>query len=129
MIFAHPRVSDPAEWQIVNRRLKGAVVNVGIARTRRAQDLFGDRAVLGVQIQTERTGPRVNEVDCLLNAAYFQDWQDRAENFFLHRRRIRRNIRQHCRGDETIVSIMLTSVKNRSAFEELYQAIEVMSAD
>src|SRR5881227_1716113 len=24
MIFAHPRVSDAAEWQIVNRRLKGA---------------------------------------------------------------------------------------------------------
>src|SRR4029077_11703757 len=76
MVFAHPRVSDAAEWQIVNRRLKGAVVNVGIARTRRAQDLFGDRAVLGEQIQTQRAGTRVNEQDHFLNAIDFQDWQD-----------------------------------------------------
>ena len=56
MIFAHPGVSDAAEWQIVNRRLKGAVVNVRIARTRRVQDLFGYRAVLGEHIQARGEG-------------------------------------------------------------------------
>ena len=86
MIFSHPRVSDAAEWQIVNRRLKRAVVNVSIARTRRAQDLFGYRAVLGEQIQTQRAGTCVNELDHFLNAIDFQDWQDRAEDFLLHRR-------------------------------------------
>ena len=74
MIFAHPRVSDAAEWQIVNRRLKGAVVNVGIARTRRAQDLFGHRAVLAEHIQTERAGAGVNELDHFVNAIDLQDW-------------------------------------------------------
>jgi len=72
MILAHPRVSDAAEWQIVNRRLKGAVVNVGIARARRAQNLFGYRAVLGEQIQTQRAGTCVNELDHFLNAIDFQ---------------------------------------------------------
>ena len=86
MILAHAGISDAAEWQIVNRRLKGAVVNVGIARTRRAQDLFGYRAVLGEHIETQRTGTCVNELDHFLNAIDFQDWQDRAEDFLLHRR-------------------------------------------
>src|SRR5438552_18722982 len=104
MIFAHPRVSDAAEWQIMNRRLKGAVVNVGIARTRRAQDLFGYRAVLGEQIQAQRAGTCVNEPDYFLNAIDFLDWQDRAEDFILHRRRVRCNVRQYCWRGAMIVS-------------------------
>ena len=86
MVFAHPRVSNAAKRQIVNRRLKGAIVDVGIARTRGAQDLFGYRAVLGEHIQAQRAGTWVNELDHILNATDFQDWQDWAEDFFLHRR-------------------------------------------
>src|SRR5207244_1221891 len=117
MIFAHPRVSDAAEWQIVNRRLKGAVVNVGIARTRRAQDLFGYSAVLGEQIQTQRAGTCVNELDHFLNAIDFQDWQDRAEDFLLHRRSVRRNVRQDGWSDETLLSPLLDDVQSRTASE------------
>ena len=38
MIFSHPRISDSAEWQVVNNRLKGAFVHPCIPGRRRVQD-------------------------------------------------------------------------------------------
>src|SRR6266852_4528082 len=80
-------------------------------------------------MQTKRTWPRVYEVNYLLNAIYFQDRQDRAEDFLLHRGRVRRHVHQDGRLDETIASIMAAAVEDRSAFEKPDEPIEMTIAD
>src|SRR5260221_11461346 len=80
-------------------------------------------------MQAKRTWPGVYEVNCLLNAIYFQDRQDRAEDFLLHRRRVRRHVRQDGRLDETVASIMAAAVEDRSTFEKAHQPIEMTIAD
>src|SRR6266699_6286308 len=129
MIFAHSGIADAPEWQVVNHRLEGAVVDHSIPRGRRVQDLFSYRLIFGEQIQTERAWPSVDEVDDFLNAAHFQDRQDRAKDLFLHRGRVRRHVHQHRWLDKTITSIMLAAVEDRSTFEKPHQPIKMMRAD
>jgi hypothetical protein len=73
VIFAHSGVADAAEWQIMEDRLKGAVVDAGIPRCRRVQDLLGYGPIVREQVKTERARPRVDEVDHFPNVGDLQD--------------------------------------------------------
>jgi len=86
MVITHSRISDAAKWQIVNSRLKHAFVERSISRGCRVQGLFTKRLILGEQIHPERTRLSIDEINYILNAACLRDRQNRAEDFFLHRR-------------------------------------------
>jgi len=106
-----------------------AVVDHRIPGRRRVQDLLRHALILGEQVQTQRARPRVDEVDHLLDVIDLQDRKNRAEDLFLHHRRVRRHVHQHRRRDEPVRAVVLTSVENGPARQQRRQPIEVTRVD
>src|SRR5467141_2148836 len=129
VIFPHPGISNAAEWQLMNQRLDRAIVHARIARGCRVEDLLSHAMVRRKYVKSERTWPRADELNDLLNSADLQDRKNRPKDFFLHRRGVEWHIYENRGSDVPFGRVALTAMADRPALEQAPQSLEVMGTD
>lgn len=92
VVAAHAAVADAAEGHVVGGQVDDGVVDAPAAERQCVQHAALHSTVFREQVARQRMRPCGGEGNRFVDAADGQNRQNRAENFLLHDRTVRRNI-------------------------------------